>query len=134
MGWFARLFASQQVRDCRFALNALDDRFGSEWAWPELKVSISRAIAMHEKQVRTRMIVGAESPVDVVQDMIAITCLNDIETGRHHVYRGVLNQQGQSKRNIYAGILTDQLRNGRITLQEAAVANENMKSAVAGAG
>jgi hypothetical protein len=128
------LLSSPQVRDCRFVLDSLDDRFAAEWAWTEVKGSVGKALRAEEKQVRTRMIVGGEAAGDVVDDMIAMTCLFDVESGRHHVYRGVLDQTGQSKRNIFAGIVTEQLRTGRITPEEVAMANKNMNRAVAEAG
>lgn len=131
---FGRLFESSQIRDCRFALREFGRRLGDEWAWTEIEQKVALSISRERDAIRARMVMDGDLAKHVVGDMIALTCLNDIASGTDHIYRGTLGQVGQSKRNIFASIVTDQLKDGWIDLKEVAVANENMKQAVAEAG
>ncbi|OYW47719.1 MAG: hypothetical protein B7Z36_02160 [Novosphingobium sp. 12-63-9] len=105
-----------------------------EFAWEEVYSKVKSALLKHSKEVERRVVFDGHRPKDVVGDMIVNTCLHDIEMGIDHTYRGILGMNGQSKRSIFAKIVTQQFAEGWINAAELGIANENMKSAIAGAG
>ena len=131
---FGRFFEPAQIKDCRFALAVFGERLRDEVAWEEIARKVEGSIVREKQQIRSRMVMSGDLAKHVVGDMIAITCLNDIELGCDHIYRGVLSMHGQSKRNIFAAVVTEQFSDGWISPQELGIANDNMKRAVAGAG
>ena len=128
------LFRPAHEKQCLKVLNIFGDQLSNEFAWNEISLKTTRVIKQQSAAIDKRINFDGERPKDVVGDIIANICLTDVEIGMDHVYRGVLGMVGQSKRNIFAQIISQQFADGWISAQELGVANENMKSAVAGAG
>ncbi|NLR70085.1 hypothetical protein HGI47_04255 [Novosphingobium sp. ERN07] len=131
---FRFLFRPSHEKQCLRVLDIFATDFAQECAWEDIQRKVRHAVRQHSKDLERRIVFEGHRPKDVVGDMIANICLNDIEIGFDHTYRGVLSMNGQCKRNIFAKVITQQFADGWIDATELGIANENMKSAVAGAG
>ena len=131
---FGNLFRHAHEKQCIKVLDIFGRELDKEFAWQEIRTKIANSIRQESRSIERRIVFDGDRAKDVVGDMIANTCLNDIEFGRDHVYRGVLGMSGQSKRNIFASVVSQQFADGWISPQELGTANENMKKAVAGGG
>ncbi len=131
---FGGLFKPSHEKQCLKVLQIFGAELESELAWQEIQGKVARVIRDQSKDIERRIVFDGDRPKDVVGDIIASICLTDIELGHEHIYRRRLGMTGQSKRNIFAAIVTQQFADGWIDAQQLGIANENMKQAVAGAG
>jgi hypothetical protein len=92
MGLLGKIFPSLEVKAVRGVLDETAERFQSQ-AFHLVRGEIEKYIDKYQKEIITSVKSGI-SPRQIIYAAIANIAGDQLESGQHHLYRGILNPLG----------------------------------------
>lgn len=101
---------STKTVDCLHALETVTQKLSPGKKDPRfysIKHRVEKLIRRKDFEVHAKELLSDFTPTQFVLSMLGKECLDEISSGRHHLYRGVLAPQGQQLGQIYMAIVTE---------------------------
>ena len=119
MKLFRKIFKPDEIKSVLDVLNEAEHSFNSP-AFCLISENIKGAISKYPERV-VDMVRSDKSPRQTVFIMIANIAGDEVESGKHHLYRGVLNPLGYGSEllKIYYLALDELVKMGHIDEEEA---------------
>ena len=133
MNILKKLFASKEVKAGLGVLDEADYKFNC-LAFGLVKREVEGAILQNPNKFTSAINNKGISPRQYVYGMIA-NCSGDfLESGRYHLYRGILTPTGENLLDIFNLALDELLQIGAISLDEAKKQREGIQASIKNVG
>lgn len=90
---------------------------------------LARECAANSTQV-AQLLEDGHTPHSIAALYVANACFVELESGRHHMYRNVLNLNGRAIKGLFYHATDQLVKHGKMTPAELAVWNDQLSGAI----